>query len=433
MRTPNAASMADRTLHTSLALAALMVAGALAGCFGPESTADLARLVGQGKQVAPGATAAYPIEVNATSNETMTLDVSVHESDGLEVDHPATVEAPADRATALYVNVTVPEGTGTGDRTVRVEVSGEPGRDFVELPVKVVEPSQRVARNQTVQIDYALRHPNGTIIATSIQAIADSSLPKDPIYRPPRQFAPVNISTGSGAPFRGLADGLQGAGVNSSVSFAVPPWKAPWGNETIRDEQPRQTTVNRTNEFPQNLSRQRRFFSQVNDSSEVGDIIELGPADIPFEITFLDNTTVNLTLAMSIGDRTRMDLAQAQRGLQNPWPNSSELVDVHNGTAEFYTTPPDNVSEPFTFFEAFENASELVSMDEHELVIEHSPEVGLEYEWSGRQGTQTRTVVDLTADAIVYESDNRHPLAGHRTVFDIAVLDAFDTQPPQAP
>lgn len=425
--------MADRTLHVSVALSALMIAGALSGCLGPESTAEMARLVGGGKQVAPGATAAFPIAVNVTGNASTTLEVSVDEADGLDVGHPATVEAPANRSTALYVNVTVPDGTGAGDRTVRVELSGDPGRDFVEIPVRVVEPSQRVTRNQTVQIDYVLRHPNGTIIATSIRAIANSSLPKDPIFRPPRQFGAINVSTGSGAPFEGLAEGLVGAGVNSSLSFGIPAWKAPWGNETIEGEQPRQTTVNRTTTFPQNLSRQRRFVQQVNDSSEVGDIVTLGAAEIPFEITYLDNTTVNMTLAMSIGDRATMDLLRDQRGVQNPWPNSSELTEIHNGTAKFYTTPPDNASEPFTFFEAFENASTIVSIDEHEITVEHSPEVGLEYEWSSRRGTQTRTVTEVTETAILYERDNSHPLAGHRTVFDIAVLDAFDTQPPQSP
>lgn len=426
--------MADRTLHISLTLSALMIAGALAGCLGPESTAEMARLVGGGKQVAPGATAAFPIAVNVTGNASTTLDVSVDQADGLDVEHPATIEAPPSRATALYVNVTVPDGTGAGDRTVRVEVSGDPGRDFVEIPVRIVEPSQQVTRNQTAQIDYVLRHPNGTVIATSIRAIANSSLPKDPgIYSPPRRFGAINFSTGTGSPFAGLADGLVDAGVNTSVSFGVPPWKAPWGNETLDGDQPRQTTVNRTTTFPQNLSRQRRFVRQVNDTSEVGDIVTLGAAEIPFEITFLDNTTVNMTLAMSSGDRATMDLVRDQRGVQNPWPNSSELTEFHNGTARFYTTPPDNASEPFTFFEAFENASTIVSIDEHEITIEHSPEVGLEYEWRGRQGTQTRTVTELTETSILYERENRHPLAGHRTVFDIAVLDAFDTQPPQSP
>lgn len=425
--------MADRTLHASVALATLMIAGALSGCLGPESTAELAELVGGGKAIAPGATAAFPIVVNVTGNASTTLDVSVDQADGLDVDHPATVEAPGNRSTALYVNVTVPDDAGAGDRTVRVELSGDPGRDFVEIPVRVVEPSQRVGSNQTVQIDYVLRHPNGTIIATSIRAIANSSLPKDPIFRPPRRFGAINVSTGAGAPFEGLAEGLVGAGVNTSLSFAIAPWEAPWGNETIEGEQPRQTTVNRTTTFPQNLSRQRRFVRQVNDSSEVGDIVTLGAADVPFEITFLDNTTVNMTLAMSVGERMTMDLVRDQRGVQNPWPNSSELTEFHNGTARFYTTPPDNVSEPFTFFEAFENASRIVSITEHEIVIEHSPEAGLEYRWSSRRGTQTRTVVEVTDTSIVYERENRHPLAGHRTVFDIAVLDAFETQPPQSP
>lgn len=425
--------MSERRTPASLALSVIVISAALAGCAQPESTAGLAQLVGDRKTIAPGATASFLLEVNVTGNETTSLDVSVAEAAGLEVDHPAEIEAPGNRTVALVVNVSVPEGTGDGERTVRIEVSGDPGRDFVDLPVRVTEPSERVARNQTVQIDYVLRHPNGTIIATSNRAVANSTLPKDPLYRPPRAFEPVNVSTARGAPFAGLADGLVGAGVDTSVSFGLEPWEAPWGNETVREEQPRRTTVNRTSEVPSELSRNRQFVPEVNESSEEGDVVELGPSGVPFEITHLDNTTVNLTIAMAVGDRIAMDLASGQSGLQNPWPDSSELVEIRNDTAEFYTTPPANVSEPFTFFEAFENATTLEEVTEHELVLEHSPSVGLEYEWSSRRGTQTRTVVELTDDAIVYERDNNHPLAGHRTAFDIAVMDAVDTPPPQAP
>lgn len=406
--------------------AVLLVAAGLAGCLSPgDGDAALALdAIATERTTAPGNTVAFPLAVgpNATSVGQGNLTVAATDAGDLEVDAPDPVSL-RENGTGVFLTVHVPEGTDTGDHTVSVEAQvGEAAGPTLDLTVHVEEPDDVVDDGERVSVDYVGRFANGSIFATSIEALNSSAHPKAGIYTG-GNHEPLNVTVGPNAPFiQGFNDGIVGLGVGHDASLEVPPGQG-YGNATTTETEPRRETLDRviTEDRVFNISRERvAQQGLVNESSEEGDHVTVGSGGqaSTYNITFLNETRVELTLVVEEGD-IKTHYPQ--------WPDSSEAQSVNETHVEWYVTPTTDEGEDFTYHSYWPNATRLVEITNDTIVLEHTPEEGLTYSPGAAPGGQeapTRTVVEVNEDEIVVEEENPHPLAGKTLVFDVTVLSA---------
>lgn len=366
----------------------------------------------------PGNMVAFPIAVSSLQGEPVTVSTRVGASGGLSAEAPSTVEAPPGNGTGFWVNVTVPEDVESGTYDVSLVLAAQGASRTLTLPVRVEEPLEVVDRGETARVTYVGRFPNGTLFATNVEAVDKSPLPRHPRYSSP-SYGPIQVPTGPDASFiEGFRDGIVGVGVGHDVTLTLPPSEA-YGNATERVEEPRTEQIDRVLEERRvfNISRQRLAQQGfVNESSEEGDVITVGPPDRQrhYIITFLNETRVELTADVEEGD-TWTHYQQ--------WPGSSVAVDVNETRIRYRVDPPVEVGEKFTWYDYWPNATVITEIGEENITLRHTPEVGSTYtKQVQRQGSVEHTVVAVREDVIVAERRNPAPLAGQTIVFDVHVI-----------
>lgn len=84
------------------------------------------------------------------------------------------------------------------------------------------------------------------------------------------------------------------------------------------------------------------------------------------------------------------------------WPDATEITIVNDTTAVFYTTPPDDKMVNFTWYNDtlviyyWEDASSVTSIDEEQIVVTHSPDIGDTLSHTSSYSTIVFTVVNIT-------------------------------------
>lgn len=366
----------------------------------------------------PGHDVAFPVAVRSLRDDPISVTLTAGAPPGLTATAPDTVEAPPGNGTGFWVHVSVTEDATLGTHDVALTLASGGASRVIELPVRVEDPEEVVDRGETARVSYVGRFPNGTVFATNVRAIDESPLPRHSRYSAPN-FEPIQVPTGASASFiEGFRNGVVGLGIGHDATLTLEPHEA-YGNATERVETPRTEDVSRiiTERRVFNLSRQR--LSQqgfVNESSEQGDVITVGPEDRQrhYIITFLNETRVELTADVEEGD-TWTHYQQ--------WPGSSVVVDVNETRIKYRVDPPVDVGEEFTWYSYWPNATVVTEVGQENITLRHSPDVGLTYNKSVRRGqTVQHTVVAVREDVIVSERPNRAPLAGETIIFDVHVF-----------
>lgn len=82
--------------------------------------------------------------------------------------------------------------------------------------------SRAVKSGDTVQVDYTGKFENGTVFDTSIEEVAKEA----GIYNAQREYAPLNVTVGSGQVIEGFEEGLIGMKEGEEKTLTIPPEKA---------------------------------------------------------------------------------------------------------------------------------------------------------------------------------------------------------------
>jgi FKBP-type peptidyl-prolyl cis-trans isomerase 2 len=364
----------------------------------------------ENRTTSPGHDVAFPVVVRSAQETPVDLAPSVSAPEGMTASVPGPVTAPTGNGTGFWVTVTVGPDAPTGTDDVRLTLAGGGASRVVTLPVTVEEPDEVIQQGETAEVDYVGRFPNGTLFATNVADIAESSLPRNPRFATSQGI--LQVPTGPDASFiEGFKEGVVGVGVGHDVTLTLPPAKA-YGNETVTEERSRTEEIDRTRwdrrvfEVSRDAAEQRNY---VNASSEEGDIVNV--ASRAFEITHLNVTHVELTWALEKGDRFTHIQA---------WPNSSVAQEFNETHVRFRIQPPED-GGPYTWHRHWPNATTIESVDSETLTIEHTPEVGVTWtEQVGRRSAQ-HEVTEVRTEAIVVERENTAPFAGETLIFDVSV------------
>lgn len=408
--------------HRALALTVCVIASLplLAGCMDSGGIGGSVSSIFAERTAAPGTTVSFPVDVTgAESNANVSLAVS--DADGLQAEVQDGIDVGPNGSGGTWIEVTIPGDAETRTHEVVVTASSGQGSEEIRLRVHVEAPGTTVEEGDQVRFTFTGRYTNGTIFATDERPVANSSLPTASFYRPPRQFEPVNVSTAPSARFiEGVRLGLIGMAVGHSKTVKVSPAQG-FGNETIEQEQPRVEEIDRNRTTDRVFDGQRqRFRGLVNDSSQVGDIIDvpLGSDTFPFEIVHLNDTHVEIQMNVTVGDTfTHVEA----------WPNSSVVTHINETTVVMRIDPPIQEGETYTHHDHWPDASRIVEITNETIRVRHSPEVGTTWTQGGPRQSQTLEVVALTDEHIVVGRDNPSPLAGLTTVFELTVLDIDKT------
>lgn len=410
--------LSDSTV-VAVAAAALLFGPALTGCLDLGDDGDPALALepaADSRTTTPGGSVAFPVAVgpNATNATDGNLSISVVESGSLEVD-PLDLPPLGENGTGTFVEVQVPDDAETTDHEIKLRAeAGDVVGPTLTLTVTVEETDATVEPGDKVEVHYVGRFPNGSVFATSLEAIHSGPYQKADVYRSTGPSEPLNVTVGPQARFiQGFNDGVIGLGVGHDATFSVPPEDA-YGNETREDTRPR------TEELDRNITTERETPTVsrddleqegiVNESSEEGDHVDYNGDT--YNISFLNSTHGRLYLLVEEGDTTTH---------YEQWPNSSEAVHVNDTHVSYRVTPTTEVGENFTYYDYWPNRTAVAEVTNDTIVVEHTPEVGTTYTPPGFRSTQ-QTVVEVREDEIVYEAKNRHPLAGQTLVFDVSVL-----------
>lgn len=371
------------------------------------------------RTTAPGNDVSFPVSVSSLQGGPVTVSVTAGGPSGVSADAPATVEAPAGNGTGFWVEVGLDEDVEPGTRDVGLRLAAGGASRTITLPVEVREPDDVVERGETARVSYVGRFPNGSVFATNVQAIDESPLPRHPRYSSP-SYDPIQVPTGPDAGFiEGFREGVVGAGIGHDVTLTLPPELA-YGNATEEVEDPRLEDVDRILEENRvfNISRQRLTQQGfVNESSEEGDVITVGPPDRQrhYIITFLNETRVELTADVEEGD-TWTHYEQ--------WPGSSTAVDVNETRIQYRVDPTVEEGEEFTWYDYWPNATTVAEVGEENITLRHSPEEGLTYTRDVQGQPVEHTVAEVREDVVVSERANNAPLAGETILFDVHVFSA---------
>lgn len=401
-----------------------LLAGATALAYGAIEAPGLeaqASPVIPNKTTAPGQTVSFPVVARSTAGETLTLALTATGEAGIEAAAPSTIEAPTGNGTGFWVEATVPEDAPTGTHEVRVNLAEGGSAKRVTLEVDVQKPGIVVERGDTARVKFVGRFPDGRVFGTNVgpvdQAIKGGSLPAHERYSAPNT-EPIEVPTGDDASFiEGFREGVVGVGVGHSTTLTLGPEEA-YGNESVRETVNRTETITRIIEQPRvfNLSRDRLAQEGVvNETSEEGDNITAGSGEQArvYQITFLNETRVELTFLVEEGDR---------RTHYQQWPRSSVAADVNETHVTYRVDPPYEPGEEFTWHDYWPNATTIQEMNDEEITLRHSPEEGLTYTKTVQRSPVEHTVLELREDEILVERENPAPLAGRTLVFDVDVV-----------
>ncbi len=422
----------SRTGSRTILLILLLLTSSLAGCTIPGTSSggnvEAASLVTH-RTTVPGGTVAFPLSLDAQDGTDTTATVVATETDGFTVEPaPGDVEVPAN-GTGAYVHVTVPEDADAGEYTLTVPVEDAEGaRSGVELTVVVEEPGSVVEEGETAQVHFTFRFGNGTILQTNVAAVANSSLPKAQTYRAPQgprgtQPAPIPTAPNPQVPSF-LQEEIVGLGVNHSTTFTVPSSQS-FGNDTLRETREATTEVERNRTVPRTMEGPLRIYERfLPNGTEEGDNVSLSfsPVDLPYDVTHLNDTHVELTMNVTVGDHTTLQQLPA-------WPDAAEAVAVTSTEVTFRLTPTTDDGEAFTYRPGWENATHVAEVNSTHIILEHAPEEGSTITERTRQGSTTWTVESVGPDEIVLTRENPNPYAGEELVVDITVV---GTQPPRS-
>lgn len=340
------------------------------------------------------------------------------------------VEAGAERAALLPISVAA--GAAPGDHRVVLEAAttSEPvKRATVAVTVRVPGPGDAVDEGERAVVYYVGRLEDGAMFNTNHPAFGDAPLPRTADYR--KSTGNLTIETGAGANvIPGFWRGVLGMVEGETRTITIPPSQA-YGEKIVRE------TVNRTTTF------ERRFEIEVNpltrpyssfvehvttsgqgsaEDYEVGDTFTLaqGTNVWTMKLTAITNDTITYIPAPPVGTKFTLPASPPA------WQNASVVESVDEEKIVLYTTPPQKVGERFTFLAHWPGASEVLRLTDDEIVLRHTPSVGLEYVPSTQPGAPTYTVERVEEDGIDVVHESPHPLAGETLVFDVTVLDILE-------
>lgn len=354
------------------------------------------------------------------------------EGEGLAAESDV-VTVPAGGAATAFLTFSVPQDAAAGERAIDLRLVDEAGatlrqRDDV-LRLDVLAGGDGFGEGDAANLSYiGILQETGRVFEANDPALADASFDRASNY----QFyaTPLRVTTPRPQGFPpGLYAGIQGMLPGESRTITLAPEEA-YGAATLNTSRPREETIERTLEVPLNelpplpVGQFQNLLSNTGqgrvEEYEVGDrFFETDPDTgnkFWFRITALSNAGVTRKFDPSVGE---------QFTTVGAWPNATVVVDVNESTASFRIDPPVAEGEPFTFYDYWPDRSEIVSLDDEEIVIRHSPDVGMSNEVRDPTGQSVRrfTVERLTDDEIVLRYPSPNPLAGKALVYHVTLLD----------
>lgn len=372
-----------------------------------------------GKSALPGGEVTFPVVVR--NGKTEAAHVTLATGSGFAVRFsPASLDVPPRGEQGAFATVTVPPNAAPGAARVLVQatVGGQPVASL-PLALSVARPGGGAGEGDQVEVEYVGRFPNGTVFDTNVQAVGDGPFPK---LEGRRQYEPLSLLlSGQGGTIDGFWTNLTGLAVGQSRTFTLAPEDA-FGGATVREEDDRQVVVPRLSQpFPRSQTFPRSILSQqLNESSKVGDNLTIADRNGNsrlFQVTALDAINATITWQVRVGEPFT---------IYGVWPGQSRAFRVTPESVVFRTTP-DDANATFTFDAAWPNMSRVLRLNDTEIIVQHDPPVGLEYV-EARSGQQVAArVVAVTADKVVSELPNRHPLANETVVFDVTMREVRRT------
>lgn len=354
------------------------------------------------------------------------LDVVVRaEGDGAEGASPTT-RVPAAAQVAAFVTVDVPDAIGVGEHALDVRLEAPDGGLLRQredaLTLRILGDAPGFGDGTTASLLYVGRFADsGRVFNTNDPVLIPLSFPKADDYQASEGALPVEGGAGAGV-VEGFYEGLVGIQPGESRTFTIPPEKA-YGNATEEQEVDRVERLDR--EFDLALrtdSVARATFDEYMTETSQGAkaageffVFEQGPNRWPYRVVSIDEQDVEYRLAVEPGQSYT---------LYPFWTNASEVVAVNDTHAKFRTTPQTPVGETFTMRSYWPNMTRLESVGDEEIVVRHSPTVGMKYTEPATQVQAERevTVKEVRDDAIVLSTPSTNPLAGRTLTFDVLAL-----------
>lgn len=348
-----------------------------------------------------------------------------------------TVDAPADGLNASVAHVVEDEGTlagwitvsaasdvAEGERTVDVSLGGEERA----VPVTVAEAEDPLQEGEVGHLRLTARTLGGDLVVTNDENVSQAPFPRTAVFQEQgTEPIELQISERSQLP-PALLDALAGADVGHSLTVKVPAF---FGPETTEQTQARETEVPRESTAPTELTlptqRAQRFLSP---NTQQGDEVRVPATDdgqpVPYTVEEASRQQVQFSLALDEGETFT---------LHEPWPGAANVTNVTDEQATIHEDPNATEGETITWIEPWGDVTEVTSITEDAIVLRHSPSEGLTYEQTDPATEQTieTEIVEVSADEIVAEQTNPHPLAGDAIVFDVTVADRGQAQASPGP
>lgn len=387
--------------------------------------------------IAPGQAGSVGVLVRNTGATAESVTVTLRGSDVLAAATPGTpLTIPPGEESAQLVALPLLASAAPGEHAIVVEAAttAEPVKRVTEtIRVTVLAPGAAgLGEQQRATVLYVGRLADGSLFNTNHPSFAEAPLPRADFYR----ASPGNLTiqtgllsnpTDSGANvIPGFWKGMLGMQKGETRTITIPPADG-YGPKTLRETVDRETTLERrfeieVRELPRpfaSFAEHVRTTGQGNASDyDVGSTFTLreGSNVWTFRITAMDATTVTYVPAPPVGAKFTLPSAPA-------WPNASVVESVNESVIVFYTTPTTEPGETFSFFPYWPDASEVARLTADEIVVRHSPAVGLQYSPGGEAGQAAYVVESVNESGIVVTTESPNPLAGETLVFDVTVLE----------
>ena len=374
----------------------------------------------------PGHTVSFPLVLSNRDTDVRGL-VAVVSGEGIEGRAPMQ-RIPAAGNGTVFVPVRVPDGLAPGDHPLSVRLVDESGKTLRERPdvltLRVLAPGGPVlAAGEVGQVVYTGRlAESGRVFASNDVALRGSPLLRTETFQP--GSAPINVSTlGSPALPRGAVEALVGMAEGETRTLTLEPDQA-FGNATIEERVNRTVVLERREELPlptASLST-AEFAAYLNETGqgvpadfEVGDVVLNVQETETLRYRVVESTAqgVKLRLSVEVGERyTVYDF----------WPNGSEVQEVTETSAVFYTTPTQE--EKLTYYDYWPELTRVAALNETSVTLSHDPKEGLKFSQAAGQFQQVRqyTVASVGEKEIVMVTPSNNPLAGQRLTYDLTLV-----------
>ncbi len=435
---------------------ALVLTGALAlaGCLNTFDQEEAGSAT-----MAPESSASMPLIVKDAPWDPETVTINVQEAAGLNVTPPEALHDTGNDTLAGWVMFEAPAGTENGEHEVVIAVENSEGesREFT-YELSVEPPEEPIEEGDVASAHITARTQDGQLAFTTDEEIANSPLPHSESYQAGQQHEPIEVQVMHGGQLPDdIVDELLTSGAGHSFTMEIPDF---FGAAITEEERPREDLVERmqqqqaSHELPREQAEQQEL---ISEDAEVGDPVEAPGLPFPFVIDEFkegseeqggelvviradveEGETVELQ-SVTVQPEGEQDMMM-QQPQQLPYPSDPAWADAAtvesvDEMVNIRIDPPYEVGESFTWIDGWDDATEIVHLDDDVIQLRHSPEEGMTFteppQQPGMEETEA-TVAAVGEENITIERDNPDPLGGELILLNFVIQDTGDA-PDQQP